>query len=720
MSSLFFNIEDVKNHPHHPAMNDLTDILCHRTGNVNREFFQVEIAYFLGLIPSSQRATIKSPERGIIPINIYSIALATSGFGKGHSVSLMENVISEFRKEFTHNTLPKIAEKSIFDLAVQIAAAKGGNEDTERELLTNDYKRQGHTPFLFDSGTGPAVKQLRYKLLLAKAGSINFQMDEIGSNLINNAEVLNILLELYDLGHIKTKLIKNTQDNERGMDILGSTPANALMFGTTSKLLDGSKTEEEFFSFLETGYARRCFFGVGKPVNMNNTVSPEDVYDGLVSKNKSQAIELWTQRLGKFADPKYYNKAIDLPKQVGVSLVSYRLYCEAKANNMPEHEVIKKAELSHRYFKALKLAGVYAFLDENSEVTKENLLQAIKVCEESGKSFQTLLKRERNFVRLAKYIASSPDNLTHADLVEDLPYYPNGAGPRREIMDLTMAWAVSNHMVIKKDVVQGIEFFSGSKLQETDMDKLSFSFSEHFASDYEKAEQPFDSIPKLLKAPGYHWCNHAFENKHRLEDNVIQGFNLIVLDIDKGISLKACQELLKDYSFITATTKRHNEDENRFRLIMPTNYILELNRDDYREFMESFLLWLPFTCDEQANQRSRKWMTNENSEIMVHHGKKVLDVLPFIPKTKQNNEYTKTIADLGHLDNLERWFLNQMNEGNRNNTLLNFGMMLKDAGMLYGELKDKIVELNSKSTSPLKRSEIESTVFKSIAQKMET
>jgi len=194
VSKPLYDLSVIEKESHHPAMSELVDLLCHRTGNVNRDFFQAEVAYFLSLIPSSMRATIVSPERGNIPINIYSIALATSGFGKGHSVSLMEDVISDFRQIFTGHVFPAIAEASIYDLAVDIAAAKSGSEDDEKKLLEADFKRQGHAPFIFDSGTGPAVKQLRYKLLLARAGSINFQMDEIGSNIIGNTEVINILL----------------------------------------------------------------------------------------------------------------------------------------------------------------------------------------------------------------------------------------------------------------------------------------------------------------------------------------------------------------------------------------------------------------------------------------------------------------------------------------------------------------------------------------------
>lgn len=718
MSSKIFDLEVLKSTPHHPAMSEIVDLLCHRTGNVNRDFFQAEVAYFLGLIPSAMRASIDSAERGKIPVNIYSIALATSGFGKGHSVSLMEDMISDFRETFVQKVFPFIAEKSIYDLATEIAAAKSGDQAAEQALLEADFKRQGHAPFIFDSGTGPAVKQLRYKLLLARAGSINFQMDEIGSNLTGQTEIINMLLELYDLGRIKTKLVKNTAENERGIDLHGSTPANMLMFGTTSKLFDGAKTEEDFYSFLEIGYARRCFFGLGKPEIYTATVNPEDVYNGLVSKNRSQNLVKWKQILRNFADPAHYGKKLQVPREVGVKLVSYRLFCEAQANQMAEHEVIRKAEMSHRYFKGLKLAGVYAFLDGSNTITIDNLMQGLKVAEESGQSFQTLLKRERNFVRLAKYIAASPGDLTHADLVEDLPYYPSATTPRKEIMDLAMAWGVGNHVVIKKTVVSGVEFFSGSTLQETDLQKVMFSYSDHFAANYTHYQKPFDSLPKLLGAPGLHWCNHAFDKEHRSEENALEGFNLMVVDVDGSISLNAVHELMKDYTYITSTTKRHTDKVNRFRLILPTNYVLNLDKADYREFMNSFLLWLPFESDTSANQRSKKWMTNEGSTIKLHRGPNLVNILPFIPKTKQNTEYRSSIVDLGRLNHLERWFLANMDEGNRNNNLSKFGLMLLDAGMSYDEISHKIYTLNDQCQSPLKKDEIQQTVLKSIASKM--
>jgi hypothetical protein len=110
-------------------------------------------------------------------------------------------------------------------------------------------------------------------------------------------------------------------------------------------------------------------------------------------------------------------------------------------------------------------------------------------------------------------------------------------------------------------------------------------------------------------------------------------------------------------------------------------------------------------------------MTNPDADVHVHQGLHLINILPFIPKTKQNTEYQASIVDLGRLDNLERWFLNNMDLGARNNTLHSFAMMLFDAGMKYDQLSLKVNALNERCASPLKKDEVESTVLKSVGAK---
>ncbi|MDD0429638.1 hypothetical protein PS008_25235, partial [Shigella sonnei] len=78
---------------------------------------------------------------------------------------------------------------------------------------------------------------------------------------------------------------------------------------------------------------------------------------------------------------------INVSRDVSIKLIAYKVHCEQIADRLPEHEEIRKAELRHRYFKALKLAGVYAFVDETDEVTEGQLMSANKLGGDSGGAF---------------------------------------------------------------------------------------------------------------------------------------------------------------------------------------------------------------------------------------------------------------------------------------------------------------------------------------------
>lgn len=70
---------DLNGIQHHPAIEEIVEVLCSRTQNTDRGFFRTEVAYFLGKIASTMRATLVTKDRGEIPVNVYALALATSG-----------------------------------------------------------------------------------------------------------------------------------------------------------------------------------------------------------------------------------------------------------------------------------------------------------------------------------------------------------------------------------------------------------------------------------------------------------------------------------------------------------------------------------------------------------------------------------------------------------------------------------------------------------------
>ena len=724
---------------HHPAIEEIVDVLCSKTQNTDRIFFRVEVAYFLAKVASCMRATIVTKDRGDIPVNLYVLALATSGYGKGHSVNIVENqFLAGFRKRFMEDTFPVVSEKHLWDIANDRAVRNGTDQQEEFEKAEAEWKRAGGLPFTFDSATGPAIKQLRNKLVMSNCGSLNLQVDEIGTNLHQSLEPLGLYLELFDQGLIKPKLTKNTAENQRGEEIDGKTPANLLLFGTPTKLFDGGPTEDDFYSLLDTGYARRCLFGWGQAEKKAHLhLTPAEIYAGLINPSNSAVVDKWSNIFHSLADPAMFGWKMKVEDDVGIALLTYQIECKKLAENMADHEEVRKAEMEHRYFKALKLAGALAFIDGSIEIEMDHLKQSILLVEESGEAFTRILTREKAYVKLARYIVDVGADLTHADLHEALPFYKQSNAARNELMTMAVAAGHSRNWIIKKKFVDGIEFFRGEKLQETNLNELVLSYSDHWAYHYENVEVPFDQFDQLTQAAGMHWCNHHFKAGHRTRENVIQGFNTIVIDVDGGISLAAVHELMSEYKFMTYTTKRHQQvvgvdergddivGEDRFRLIIPMNFKLYLDHEDYKEFMNGVLNWLPFKTDESANQAEKKWESYDGGSFYLHNTATdedkpeptLLNVLQFIPRTSLNEKYQSNFQKVESLDNLERWFAGNIATGNRNNQMIKFALALVDNGMSLLEVSKGVHAFNQKLDSPMDEEEIDSTIMVTVAKR---
>ena len=526
---------------------------------------------------------------------------------------------------------------------------------------------------------------------------------------------------MYDKGFIKEKLTKNTETATRFQELIGSTPANLLMFGTPSKLLDGAKTESDFITLLETGYARRSFFAYSKKTANEQELTPVELYDLLSQPNQDQELKQIEYHLSKLADINLVGMELNLPRVSGIHLMAYKQWCQERSAQLPEFAEIQKAELEHRYFKALKLASAYAFIDLVDEVSIEHLNQAIKFTEESGEALAQIFQQEKPYERLAKYLGSSQDQeLTQVDIQNDLPFYKGSQSARTEMMNMAIAYGYKNNIVIRKSFRDGIEFFSGETLKPTNLDELIIARSNDLADNYTNHTVTWHGLEQFVQRPNEHWTNHHTINGHRSNNDMAKGFNMVVLDIDDETSIQEVQLLLKDYTYLIHTTKRHQVPDangkciDRFRVILPINYMLEMEEDDYKEFMMNLEEWLPFNgLDHATFQRSRKWACTENCQTFVNEGQ-LLDVLPFIPKTSRSEEFKKSQVNLSSLSNIERWFANKIVSGNRNNYMAQYGFMLQDAGFNVSDISIILMEFNSKLDNPLDEAEILSTIMTSI------
>lgn len=712
-------MKDYSNLPFHPTMEKLVDILCKKTQNEDPVFFRLVVSYFFCKLASMMRTNINTVGTEVVPVNMYAINLAPSGSGKGHSIGIIEEqVIHKFRHEFLEVTFPAVADCNIAKLALARQQKLQSDGDEELVRAQMEFEEMGPLLFSFDSGTSAAVKQMRMKLLMSQAGSMNLEIDEIGSNLLGNSEVLNTYLELFDAGRIKQKLIKNTRENMRQEDIFGSTPTNMLLFGTPTKLLNGSKTEDEFYDFLEVGYARRCFFGYARKRRTNMNMSATDIYNLYNDPQANTYLANLADRLGQLADKTQFNQTLRMTKDVAMEWINYRLACQQKASDMGEHDEIPKAELSHRHFKVAKLAGAYAFIDRSINIKMDHLENAIAMAEMSGNAFQGVMRKDRPYVKVAKYLAHSSRPMTHADLTEDLPFYKGSEAQKRDMINLAIAHGYQNGIFIRREMIDGIEFLSGKAVPETDMSKVILSVSDNITTGYATHRPKFEKLHNVLAKGGYHWVNHSLKDAYRDEAHVIPGFNLICLDVEKSIDIDTAKMLLQDYTYFLHTTKRHTKDEHRFRVVLPISHTLQLSGQDYRDFMNNIFDWLPFEVDRATAQRSRKWLTNQGK--YWYNDGLLIDALQFVPKTKKADEQKTILAGQTNFSNLERWFINNTADGNRNNQLIKYGYALMDMGQDLASIQNNVLALNDKLHDPMDKSEVITTVIASLTKRFHT
>lgn len=712
-------MRDLENLNFFPTSTRLVDILCQKTRSNNRLFFHILVGYYLTKVASMMRINIDTHDRGVIPINMYAVNLALSGQGKGHSTNIIEeHLIQRFKNRFLKQTFEHAADKNVRKLAQSRSATKNCPFDEELTRCQKEFEDLGPLAFSFDSGTGPAVKQMRHKLLMANAGSMNLEIDEIGSNLMQNTEVLNMFLELYDVGKIKQKLIKNTSDNSRNADIEGKTPTNMMLFGTPTKLLSGDKTETEFMSMLETGYARRCFFGYSRTPSRDLNMTPEEIYDMMTDTTSDNYLDDLANDLCDLACETLFNKSLTITKDTTLHLIEYQTACEKQAEMLPEHMEIAKAELKHRYFKALKLAGAYAFIDNSNEVTEDHLYYGIKMAEESGKAFNRLLNRDRNYAKLALYIAEMPTEVTQVDLYEDLQFYRGSQQARKDMMDMAIAYGYKNNIIIKRSLVDNIEFLSGETLEKTNLDKMMVSYSKEYTEGYRYQEAPFTELHRMTQVNGLHWVSHELSDGYRSEEKVKPGFNMVVLDIDGTATLETAKLLLKDFTYLMYTTKSHSAKEHRFRILLPMSHVLRLTREEYTDFMKNLAEWLPIEVDTQTFQRSRKWESFDG-DYWYNDGD-YLNALLFISKTTKGEETKQIIRDLASLNNVERWFIKNIESGNRNSQLIKYALMLVDSGMDMEDIRNRVMSLNSKLKDGLDEAEIMSTIMVTVSKAIHT
>ena len=277
------------------------------------------------------------------------------------------------------------------------------------------------------------------------------------------------------------------------------------------------------------------------------------------------------------------------------------------------------------------------------------------------------------------------------------------------------------------------------------MKKVTVSISEHITENFKSYVVPFNKIVDLVKSR-FNYSAGTFKDNYRNADNYLNYTDLIILDVDDGKSIDEAMIIFEPFDYIIATTKSHQKEKNgkicdRFRVILPTEKPINLNKTDYSKMMNEVFKDYPFV-DTVCKDSSRFYFPAKNSTIITHSGftnfewetyhKRALenDLIQrdALRRKQQLNEafnnksfeygsgekidYIRTILKTEKLLKLIKYDEKYVS-GQRNKTLYSYGRYFLDLGFGNEEVKDILFWINSQGDS-IPEEEINKTVFKSL------
>jgi hypothetical protein len=275
---------------------------------------------------------------------------------------------------------------------------------------------------------------------------------------------------------------------------------------------------------------------------------------------------------------------------------------------------------------------------------------------------------------------------------------------------------------------------------------VTVSISEHITENFKQLKVPFYKVMDLVKSK-FNYSAGSFKDGYRKKENYVNYSDLIILDVDNGLTLKEAHQKFLPYNHIIATTKSHQKEKNglvcdRFRVILPTETPITLDSKEYDILMRGVMREYNFV-DQSCKDSSRFYYPAKDSIVVHKYGfvnfvwqdiynkekelikkeKEESDRLrnfnqsfnqrkPTHTFERTTGEYLRGILNTNKLLEYFR-FNTKFGAGGRNNYLYSVAHHLKDNDLDDNEIQSAILWMNGQGDG-IPEHEIRSTIFKSL------
>ncbi len=541
---------------------------------------------------SHLRKSIRLYDGTLVPTNAIVFALSASGTSKDKSLnsirkslSLGYDQIEEQRKEFARKK------------AEQIARLEGDG--------VHDWQRFYRAPKPLQTGLGTVEGLMHHFADIAEnpTGAGSIMTSEIGSELQNNGSMVDIIKTIsvaYDLGNIPPKIVKSHENQTAAIKNL---PVNALFFGAQDALLFDNQIKAKFKLVFNTQLARRSIFTFTPEIPPQIEISSIDELYEIRQRERERvlaaqkALSDMTAHLVENTD----QEPLEITPEADKLFDVYLEYNSILSDEMPNKYPISKLSRKHKQWLALKLAGTYAILHGETEITENTYAHAIntvELLEPDLQAFEVELVKEpyEQLADMCKFRAQDGEFFLSLHELRKLSYIGGTGGSRSKVEELcTLAnsydengsYAVSEGGILYKEIVKtdvvGVSF----KIFDTRLKgaELKDFMARNSKENYEFYETDFAELQELLRENAV-YCSFAFQNGVRKKENLIGGTKFVILDIDKSmLTDEEAHTLLHDYNHYVVRTS-DPDNEFKFRVILEFDSIVDVDERMWKCFLE--------------------------------------------------------------------------------------------------------------------------------------
>lgn len=553
---------------------------------------------------SHLRKPIELYDGTLVPTNAIVFALSASGTSKDKSLNTLRKSLSVGYEQLEDHRKEYAREK-----AEKVAILEGDG--------AHDWQKYYVAPKPLQAGLGTVEGLMHHFADISQnpmgAGSI--MSSEIGSELQTNGaitDIIKIIAVAYDLGNIPPKIVKAVE-NQTGA--VKNLPVNALFFGSQEAILYNNDIKNKFRLVFNTQLARRSIFTFTPEVPQKLDIkSIDELYVKKEEERKrvlGAQIQLnaLTADLVKETSQTPLKITDDANKLFDVYLEYNSIISDEQSSKYP----ISKLSRKHKQWLALKLAGTYAILNNESEITEKSYAYAINTVEflsPDMTEFEKELVKEpyEQLADMCKFNANDGEYFVSLHELRKLSYITGAGASRSKVEEMTTlansydehgAYTVSEggiqYRELRKTDVVGVSY---KVFQTAIKDRLELKdfMSRNSSDGYEFYETNFAELGLLLEENAV-YCSFAFLNGERNKDNLYGGTKFVILDIDKSMLTDVeAHHLLSEYNHYVVRTS-DPDNEFKFRVILELDSVIDIDERLWKCFIEELAEELGLVID---------------------------------------------------------------------------------------------------------------------------